>query len=590
MEMDRSYKMSILVFLMISTNCVSGLDIPQPDNLLVNMLDGEVIAFWDLPKDAPSNVQYNVQMAKYGLDWANVTSCKRISVTYCDLTNHIRDYSFVYKVRVQLVTGEGTSEWTIIKKFYPNKSELQPPSFTLLATSSTLTVKVHKKPILKKIFPFGMIYTIYLEKRGEDNETITVYLKDQLEEDEEQQGTKMFDSLRWGREYCVSLRVQGSGAVVPSNISPEQCLLLPEQEWYIIAVSSLSILVVMAVLAVLLTVLCCFLRRPEKTPVSLKSPASGWSPLSVREGPMEVVTDKGWFLYLSKPEVKRWIAEDTMTKQAMVNMEERQEERTSMDSGVSMESNSVANNGGSDVVRQDDSGFESVAGSESSASCRSNAEEHPLQEGRANTDVARKREDSGVGLGCPLACSGSLDGQNSGLLPETVSIAGDNYRSQSCSAVQLNPCGGEETYKQMLIDPDTVLANVVTGYRAGHPSCVCSGTSDCVWCQTKRHYGPEGNRQYRTACVPNGLLNSRDVDTYEGEHTFSSYHRKTHIQMETVVSIDDSENLPNLPHMEFGEDFPLLTALSSLPLVDGGLNCSMNAMSLSLSDVELKTD
>lgn len=45
--------------------------------------------------------------------------------------------------------------------------KFQPPSFTLWATSSTLTVYVHPKPILKKMFPFGLTYTIYLEETGQ---------------------------------------------------------------------------------------------------------------------------------------------------------------------------------------------------------------------------------------------------------------------------------------------------------------------------------------------------------------------------------------------------------------------------------------
>lgn len=46
--------------------------------------------------------------------------------------------------------------------------ELQPPSFNLWATSSTLTIYVHQKPILEKLFPLGVQYTIYLEERGGD--------------------------------------------------------------------------------------------------------------------------------------------------------------------------------------------------------------------------------------------------------------------------------------------------------------------------------------------------------------------------------------------------------------------------------------
>lgn len=43
----------------------TGLRLPQPERLEVNVLDGEVTAFWQHPAKAPSNFQYNVQMAKY---------------------------------------------------------------------------------------------------------------------------------------------------------------------------------------------------------------------------------------------------------------------------------------------------------------------------------------------------------------------------------------------------------------------------------------------------------------------------------------------------------------------------------------------
>lgn len=46
-------------------------------------------------------------------------------------------------------------------------------------------------------------------------------------------------------------------------------LFLPE--WFIIAVSSLSILGVLALVVIMATILLCYLRRPEKTPAALAS-------------------------------------------------------------------------------------------------------------------------------------------------------------------------------------------------------------------------------------------------------------------------------------------------------------------------------
>ena len=43
------------------------------------------------------------------------------------------------------------------------------------------------------------------------------------------QRTTTFSSLHWGRQYCVSMKVEGNGARRPSAVSPKQCLLLPER-------------------------------------------------------------------------------------------------------------------------------------------------------------------------------------------------------------------------------------------------------------------------------------------------------------------------------------------------------------------------
>lgn len=44
---------------------VAGGDVPQPENLEVHMMEGEIVVHWRKPAGAPSNTQYNVQMAKY---------------------------------------------------------------------------------------------------------------------------------------------------------------------------------------------------------------------------------------------------------------------------------------------------------------------------------------------------------------------------------------------------------------------------------------------------------------------------------------------------------------------------------------------
>nr|XP_046245089.1 interleukin-10 receptor subunit alpha [Scatophagus argus] len=565
----------ILGFLIIYINCVTGLGVLKPDEVEVNILDGEAKVHWKHPADAPSNSQYNVQMAKYTGNWSIVTSCTKIKNTYCDLSGLTPDYDTAYKVRVQLVTGDYVSAW-IRKKFLLNTSKLQPPSFTLWATSSTLKVYVHQKPILKKLFPFGLIYTFYLEETGQDTKNTTAYLKD--DSIEEDQRTKTFSSLHWGKEYCVSIKVESNGALSASSVSPKQCVRLPEQEWYTIVVTALSILSVVAVATIIAALLLYYLRGPEKTPAVLKSPVSGWLPVSVGEATMEVVTDKGWFLSSDETETKNSVKHPVANVTITEENGEGEDRRTSMDSGVSMVSNSANDSRESSPRRQEDSGCGSLGGPESSTSSQT---DYPMQEERTDTDMTRKREDSGVGLGCQIHSSSmNLDGQDSGTLKDAV--AWGNYRRQSPTAVHSHVCDNEEAFKLML--PDSILAEVVTGYRAGPQSCICSGAGQCTWCHKQGLYGTGVIKQYRALCVDNGLLSNKCdfVDSYKGI-TFSSCSKKT--QMNTVT-MDDFDTT----FTEFRETLPLLTAIAPLSLMEGQRDFNMNNVSLSLCDVQLTSD
>lgn len=246
-----------------------------------------------------------------------------------------------------------------------------------------------------------------------------------------------------------------------------------------------------------------------------------------------------------------------------------------MDSGVSIQSNSAASSEGSPPSRQEDSGCGSLAGSESSTNSHT---EYPLKDERTDTDTGRKREDSGVSLGCQLESTClNLVGQDSECLKEVVS--GGDYRSQSPSSVQIQVCDVKEDFKL----PD--LAEVITGYRAAPQSCICSGAGQCTWCHQQGLYGAEVIKQYRALCIENGPLSSKSalVDSYNKGITFSSYPPKT--QMDTVM-INDLE--PTF--IQLNETFPLLTALTPLPLVEGRQDFNMNNVSLSLCNVQVITD
>ncbi|KAI3354272.1 hypothetical protein L3Q82_018808 [Scortum barcoo] len=565
--------------------------VPQVKGLEVDIMEGEITVLWK-PVNASSDVTYNVEMANYNEDeWAMVTSCTGIKMNHCDISSLIHNYVSRYKIRVQVVVGDDVSAW-ISKRFFANTGKLQPPSFSLSATSSTITVYVHQKPILEKLFPYGVTYTIFLEDRERDYET-TAYLKDDMGEN---QKTKIFKNLHWGTVYCVKLKVESNAALPTSSVSPPQCILLPaegkkniitrmhrvliksstvQREWFITAVSSLTILGVLTIIGLLAVFLQCYLKRPEKTPAALKSPVSGWHPLSVGEGEMEVVTDKGWFLFRS--EEKNCVKNPLTIVTVMEDNEEEEDRRTSMDSGVGMESNSVTTSEGTPSMTQEDSGCGSLGGSESSTSSQT---DYPLEKERTDADIARKREDSGVGLGCHLDSS-SLDGQDSGSLKEAVSV--DNYRSQCASTVQIDVCDDEELFQQIL--PNSVLAEVVTGYRAAPQLCICSGEGQCMWCHKQGHPGTEVIKQYKSMCIDNGLLSGKCefVDSYKRGLTFPSYSKKT--QMDSVI-MDNLETT----FIQLGETFPLLTALTPLALLEGGQDFNMNNVPLSLCDVHLTTD
>ncbi|XP_077578251.1 interleukin-10 receptor subunit alpha [Stigmatopora nigra] len=346
---------TLVIVLFLILNSSTGLSLPRLDRLSLNILDGEVIVFWKPAQNATSDVHYNVQMTKLAGEWAVVLSCSGITKTFCNLSGHIQDYASGYKVRVQAVDGNHTSEWTV-KKFLPNSSDLQPPSFTLYATSSTISINVHQKPILRQLFPFGVTYILHLKEIAKNDkvpvkETTVMYLTDDLDQE-----SKTFSSLQWGVKYCVSVMVEGNGALSRSDFSPEQCLLLPEREWFVVSVTSLSVLGLMAVGAVSAIGLVCYLKRPAKIPVVLKSPVLNWDPLSVGDGPMEVVTDKGWFLSshgtqhpTKNPQIK-----------LAFNLAEENQRRPSQDSGVIVVCNAVDKPQTSIRGTQEDSGCGSM--------------------------------------------------------------------------------------------------------------------------------------------------------------------------------------------------------------------------------------
>lgn len=287
-----------------------------------------------------------------------------------------------------------------------------------------------------------------------------------------------------------------------------------------------------------------------------------------------MVTDKGWFLSSYGTEVKDCIKLPVTHLTVTEDCEE--DRRTSMDSGVSMEPDSATDNGGTPPMRQEDSGCGSMGGSESSTSGQT---DYPIKDERTETNevIARKTEDSGVGMGS-MSSSINMDEQESEPLMKFVTLR--NYRSQNTSVVQNHDCDNEDMFKQ--IPTDCILAEVVSGYRAGLQSCICSGAGQCTWCHKHIHYRPEEIKQYRPLGAENGLLsnNSNIIDSQNGGVTFSGYSSKT--GMDTVMMNDLQTSI-----LQMSQTFPLL---ASLPLVNFQDDFNMNNLPISLCDVQLTSD
>lgn len=288
-------------------------------------------------------------------------------------------------------------------------------------------------------------------------------------------------------------------------------------------------------------------------------PVSNWLPLSVGEGTIEVVTDKGWFLSSYRPEGKNPVefpVTSEIPKETKV-----EERRTSLDSGVSMEPSTVETSQGNSPGRHDDSGCGSLSGSDSSTS---NQSEWRSRDG--NTEMGM---DSRVDVDCQLHLSSvNLEVQDS-TSPKATVVFG-NYRSQNPSAATIDV--RDEVFESTLCHP--ILAEVVSGYRAPLQVCLCSGAGQCTWCHKQGLSGRGVIGQHRATCTDNRLHSSKQdsVDSCNAM-TFLSYSQKTHM---------DSFAVEDISAFISQESLPMLTALASQDI-------NMN-FSLSLCDVQMATD
>ncbi|KAI1903865.1 hypothetical protein AGOR_G00031620 [Albula goreensis] len=389
-----------------------------PGNITVETKDGEAMVYWDPPAGAPSVARYEVQVKRYSSDlaanWTTVPGCAWTQATCCVLSDVMSEPLARYFVRVRMVSNYSTSQWTRRKRLSLADSELLPPALSLTATSSSVKVKVHTKPILKRIFPFGLLYTIYLRETGPHNQTAEVVQV--LWEGAGREDEVLFSFLRWGQEYCISGQVEALAALPTSGISPELCVLLPRPGWHrqlVLAFSALTVLVIAGPLTLLIRHM---LKQPEKMPGTLRPSLSAWRPLSLAEAPVEMVTDRGWLLLSRRPVEKPVLTEEEKSKE---------ESRRSRDSGMEETQPPSDTEGASHPWPQDDSGCGSL---DSGSSGRGGFEGLHLLDRRS--DDNRHSEDRGVGLEGPVQAGGAGP-----RLLDSVVVA-DGYRHQAPPSVE----------------------------------------------------------------------------------------------------------------------------------------------------------
>uniref|UniRef100_A0A8C9RH17 Interleukin 10 receptor, alpha n=1 Tax=Scleropages formosus TaxID=113540 RepID=A0A8C9RH17_SCLFO len=474
--------------------------------------------------------------------WAAIQSCSVPQKTECDLSEIINMTASLYWIRVRLSTGQNVSSWSKVRV-----SKLLPPTFSLSGNSSSLNIRIKTKPVLREIFKFGLNYQIYLKEKGND--------KTWQWPDDEEGSDVNFDFLQWGQEYCVCSRVEDRASSVSSALSSEQCLLLP---------------------------------TPGTTPMLLcmKSPGSGWNPLTVGQVPVEIVTDKGFLLLSRKAEEK------TQRIQKMIGVEKDIGRRGSMDSGVSMEQQSSDTDGERtgevEQQRKEDSGCGSLAEGEGSTGRGELTRMSMLDERNHNWSEAQQRKDTAMAVRSQYG-DGSLEVENSGLGPEVRVALNYARREQGPSFMQVR----DKTPSDVEIS-----VAVAVGYRPSQLACVCSGQGLCLWCRVGSHH--EAGTEDSPGSASNSLFKDNLGCAYNTTDHSSQYRASSPLcfedespnttcsQSTRLLGKEDISVHPFILPTDSTDSAPLLQCAPESILLDNGLDNSISTFpGLSLHDIEL---
>ena len=244
---------------------------------------------------------------------------------------------------------------------------------------------------------------------------------------------------------------------------------------------------------------------------------------------MEVVTDKGWLFCTPKAPLEGWGNPGSQSLRPETDW--KSERRSSFDSGVSVSSNGATKTGESDAPRLEDSGCVSSGGSHG-------GEEGPPQPWRTQTGTGALWVPGVPGQGPQRRGSSSSEEPDSG--SGQSGPAADPYRHQGGPVVGVQTWGGGQALTEVRVDPDWTVGDANTDLSGDQPIFT------------------------------------------------TNYRRKTHIQMETLVSVEDSDSPSDRTHVALEEASPtLFLPLTFLPSLGGRGGLGGGMAPISLSDVEL---
>ncbi|XP_053124494.1 interferon lambda receptor 1 [Hemicordylus capensis] len=226
--------------------------LPPPRNVTPVSKDFNLFVTW-LPVDAGSSgVFYTVQWRnRYRKEWGNVTHCRSISETICNITCVYPDRSNRFKVRVQALTKIGSASVWVNSEWIdpPLLVELAPPILHVRETKNQLVVNTSFSypsclmDILRELSNELQVWAV-----GSDFKMTITQRNTHIGQMKERNAVHINTTAFSSGNYCLNARAfladeEGKW----SNFSETHCLLLHNEEnWNLVALPLLLLFILPA--------------------------------------------------------------------------------------------------------------------------------------------------------------------------------------------------------------------------------------------------------------------------------------------------------------------------------------------------------